>query len=368
MLHYKNYLIVLIIFFTPYNIFAGEVFKARGRQAIIELKGIKVQPGDTLVAGSRNNVKADMRVKKLNGAASFALVEILRGQVKKGDQVAKANNRSIASDDEFYNEGESDEEIGEETDEENYDEYTEGADFVDNVDDNETDFVDNNNRTRNQREDTVDNTAYAYSSHAQRKRFAAGLFTGIDLNILKLKLPNNSALSTILPRKNVTATGLSFNINAALDYDFMDMLGVRVFTGWKRFFAESKDSNKLYENVKECYDDEDIGTGTERDCKLKIDLYGLNVQLQYYIPTSTEFIQPLIGLGAGMYFLMNTSANYAIKKINTMGSLTGILGVNVIISNNMYIAAQADYHYSLASSSTVQVHFLGAKIGLMYGF
>ena len=361
MLNYKNYFFILIIFFTPnYNIFAGEVFKARGKQAIIELKGIKVQPGDTLVAGSRNNVKANMRVKKINGASSFALVEIIRGQVKKGDQVSQPNNRAIASDDELYNED----------NEENYDEYNSEEDFVDNDNDNdtnETDFT-NNNRTRNQREDTVDNTTYAYSTHSQRKRFAAGLFAGIDFNILKLKLPNNSELSSMLPRKNVTATGLSFNINAALDYDFMDMLGLRVFTGWKRFFAKSKDSSRLYNNVKECYDDKDIGTKHERDCELKIDLYGLNVQLQYYIPGGTELIQPLIGIGAGVYFLMNTSKNYAIKKVNAMGSLTGILGVNVIISKNMYLAAQADYHYSLASSSTVLVHFLGAKVGLMYGF
>ena len=366
MLNYKNYLMILVIFFTPYfSVFAGEVFKARGRQAIVELKGIKVQPGDTLVAGSRNNIKANMRVKKINDTSSFALVDIIKGQVRKGDQVSKTNNnRSIASDDELYNEDDNG------NDEENYDEYTEEADFVDNDNDNdtnETDFT-NNNRTRNQREDTVDNTAYAYSTHSQRKRFAAGLFAGIDFNILKLKLPNNSELSSMLPRKNVTATGLSFNINAALDYDFMDMLGLRVFTGWKRFFAKSKDSSRLYDNVKECYDDKDIGTEDERDCELKIDLYGLNVQLQYYIPGGTELIQPLIGIGAGVYFLMNTSKNYAIKKVNAMGSLTGVLGVNVIISPNMYLAAQADYHYSLASSSTVLVHFLGAKVGLMYGF
>ena len=167
------------------------------------------------------------------------------------------------------------------------------------------------------------------------------------------------------------ASGLGFNANIALDYDFMDILGIRIFTGWKRFSVKSKDSHKIYNNSygrpRECYDDEDINTGDERDCELRVDLYGFNVQLQYYIPGGVEMLQPFVGLGGGIYFLINTSINYAIKEIKTMGSLAGILGVNVTVSKNKYLTAQADYNFSLSSSSTAQVHFIGVKIGLMYG-
>ena len=357
MLNYKKYFIVFFISFFSYDVFAAEVFKANRRQAIIELKGTRVQPGDMLVSGSAN-----MRVKKVNSASSFALVDIVEGRVRKGESVSQAGGRSIASDDEDS-----------EGDEEDYDVYRdEEEDFIDNDDDDtsdsdETDYVDDSRR-RKQREDTVDNTTYAYSTSLQRKRFAVGLFGGLDFDILKLKFPNRYEGLEDLPRKNVVATGLSFNANVALDYDFMDMLGLRVFTGWKRFSVKSQDSSKLYSEVRECYDDGDINeSGIERDCELQVNLYGVNIQLQYYIPGGMEMIQPMVGLGVGMYFVINTSKNYAIKEVKTMGSIAGILGVNVVISKNMYLTGQADYNFSLSSSSTAQVHFIGAKIGLMYG-
>ena len=348
MLNRKSYFIILIIFFTPYfKSFAGEVFKARGGQAIVELKGIRVQPGDMLIVNSGNNVRANVRVKKVNAASSFALVDIIEGRVRKGDSVSQTDGRSIASDDELYND---DSESNED-----YDAYrAEEEDFIDNDDDNsdndETDYVDDNRMKRMKRrtEDTVDNTTYAYSKSAQRRRFAVGLFGGLDFDILKLKFPNRYEGLEELSRKNVVASGLGFNANIALDYDFMDMLGVRVFTGWKRFSVKSQDSTKLYSEVRECYDDGDINEqGVERDCELQVNLYGVNVQLQYYIPGGMEMIQPLVGLGVGMYFVINTSKNYAIKEVKTMGSIAGILGVNVIISKNMYLTAQADYNFSL---------------------
>ncbi len=360
MLNYKNHFIIgVIIFFCSYNMFAAEVFKANSKQAIIELKGTNVQPGDILVSGSANDVS--MKIKKVNAASSFALAEIIKGRVKKGDPVSQVNNnRAAASDDEIYNE----------ENEDSYDNYGVEEDFID--DDNgsdETDFVDNNKNIKRQTEET-DNTSYAYSTTSQRKKFAIGLLGGIDFDILKLKFPNRyEGSGGELPRKNVTASGLSFNANIVLDYDFMDMLGVRIFTGWKRFSAKSQDSHKIYDGPRECYDDGDIiQSGIERDCELRVDLYGLSIQLQYYIPGGTEMIQPLVGLGVGTYFVINTIKNYAIKEMKTMGSIAGIVGVNVIISKNMYLAAQADYNFSLSSSSTAQVHFISAKIGLMYGF
>ena len=355
MLNYQKYLIVFFIAFFSYNVFAAEVFKANRRQAIIHLKGIRVQPGDMLTAGSAN-----MRVKKVNATSSFALVDIIDGRVRRGDTVSQAGGRAIASEDDLFNEDS-------EGNEENYDAYRdEEEDFIDNDDDSsdrdETEYVDDK-RMRRQTEDTTDNTTYAYSTSSERKRFAVGVFGGLDFDILKLKFPSRYEGSFDLPRKNVIASGLSFNANIALDYDFMDMLGVRVFTGWKRFSVKSHDSHEIYSEVKECYDDD----SDETDCELQVDLYGVNVQLQYYIPVNKEMIQPFVGLGAGMYFVINTSKNYAIKEVKTMGSIAGILGVNVIVSKNMYLTAQADYNFSLSSSSTAQVHFIGAKIGLMYG-
>ena len=318
---------------------------------------MNVQPGDMLVAGSAN-----MKVRKVNSASSFALVDIIEGQVQKGEVVSQLGDRAIASDDEG-------------------DYGTSGVeeDFIDSDSDNnddssdETEYVDDN-RMKKQTQDNTDNTTYAYSNSSQRRKFAVGLLTGLDFDILRLKFPNNSELSDILPRKSVVASGLGFNANIALDYDFMDILGLRVFTGWKRFSVKSKDSHKLYDSgfdiqkPKECYADEDINDGTaQRDCELRVDLYGVNIQLQYYIPGGIEILQPFVGLGGGIYFVINTGINYAIKEVKTMGSLAGILGVNVTVSKNMYLTAQADYNFSLSSSSTAQVHFIGMKIGLMYG-
>ena len=359
MLNYKKYFIIFFISFFSYNVFAAEVFKANRRQAIIELKGTRVQPGDMLTAGSAN-----MRVKKVNATSSFALVDIIEGRVRRGDTVSQASGRGIASEDDLFDEDSED-------DEENYDAYRdEEEDFIDNdnSDRDETEYVDDK-KMRRQTEDTTDNTTYAYSTSSQRKRFAVGLFGGLDFDILRLKFPNRYEGSLgDLPRKNVVASGLGFNANIALDYDFMDMLGLRVFTGWKRFSVKSQDSSKIYSEVRECYDDGDImESGVERDCELQVNLYGLNVQLQYYIPGGLEMIQPMVGLGVGMYFVMSTPKNYAIKEVKTMGSIAGILGVNIVVSKNMYLTGQADYNFSLSSSSTAQVHFIGAKIGLMYG-
>ena len=365
MLNYKSYFISFIIFFCSYNVFAAEVFKATNKQAIIELKGISVRPGDMLVTGSGNG-EVSMRVKKVNAASSFALAEIIEGRVQKGDPVSQASDRVTASGDEIDSEADED-----------YDNYGVEEDFIDNDDNDsgEAGFVDNNRiKPVQQRDETADNTAYAYSTSSKRKKFAVGLLGGVDFDILKLKFPNRYEGSAgELPRKDVTASGLSFNANIAIDYDILDVLGIRIFTGWKRFSAKSQDSHKLYDDSygkpRECYDDGDMSqAGVERDCELRVDLYALNIQLQYYIPGGSEMIQPLLGLGAGMYFVINTIKNYAIKEMKTMGSVAGIIGVNVVISKSMYLAAQADYNFSLSSSSTAQVHFIGAKIGLMYGF
>ena len=357
MLNYKSYFIVFIIFFCSYNIFAAEVFKANRRQAIIKLNGMSVQSGDVLTAGS-----ASMRVKKVNSASSFALVDIIEGRVQKGDAISQSDDRSIASEDDIFDSNDNE-------DDTSYGEVEE--DFIDNDNDNnntdETEYADDNSMTKSN-QDNMDGTAYAYSSSLQRRRFAVGFLGGIDFDILRLKFPNRyEGPLGELPRKNVIASGLGFNANVVLDYDFIDMLGVRIFTGWKRFSVKSQDSSKLYSQARECYDDADINENVQRDCELRVNLYGVNIQLQYYFPGGTEMIQPLVGIGGGIYFVINTSKNYAIKEVKTMGSVAGILGVNVIVSKNMYLTAQADYNFSLSSSSTAQVHFIGAKIGLMYG-
>ena len=64
----------------------------------------------------------------------------------------------------------------------------------------ETEYVDDN-RMKKQTQDNTDNTTYAYSNSSQRRKFAVGLLTGLDFDILRLKFPNNSELSDILPRK-----------------------------------------------------------------------------------------------------------------------------------------------------------------------
>lgn len=326
-------LFILLILLTP-HLFAAEIFKAKGKKAIVKLEKLIVKQGDTLVVHASGIKKADVRVRKIK--RNFALVDIISGRVNPGDSVSQSTNvRLLASD---------------------------------NEDESEYDY--NYDDTNYDEPETINNSG-EYSTPegypgSTRKKFAIGLFGGMNYNIIKLKLPNNSDLSNRIERKNVLATGLGYSAKAALDYKILDnTLGLRAFTGWQHLHASSKDSRNIYTDFTECYDQLDP-LRQEQDCELKLDLYTISVQLQYYPTMDSEYLRAWVGLGGSLNFVIKTRTNYALQSVNTMGTIIGAIGANVSISSEIYLAFQADYNFSLASSSTVQAHFISAKIGLMY--
>ena len=325
-------LFISIILSISHPIFAAEIFRAKGKKAIVKLESLIVKKGDVLVVHASGLKKADIRVKKIK--RNFALVDIISGRVSSGDSVSQSKNvRILASEtsDEYdYNDDEYD--ISEPETTSNTGEYL--------------------------------NTSGGYSDPT-RKKFAIGLFGGMNYNILKLKLPNNSYFSNRVERKNVLATGLAYSTKVALDYKVLDTLGLRAFTGWQHLHASSKDSRNVYVDLTECYDPLDP-LRQQRDCELKLDMYTISVQLQYYPTMDNEYLQAWVGLGGSMNFVIKTRTNYALQSVNTMGTVMGIIGADVRISPEIYLAFQADYNFSLASSSTVQAHFISAKVGLMY--
>ncbi len=347
----KYLFFILIIPLSSQVTFAAEVFKTKGKKAIVRLDGMSVSSGDTLIVHSGRSKKAEVKVTKVKEA--YIMVEIMKGRVFEGDTVSPSRDpviRTLASDGDYYE--------GEDEDEDDYDDITgEDDDYSDDINDVNDGLINSSPPPPSSGAGEYDNEEYLTSS----KSFAIGLLGGMSYNILTLKLPNSSPNGPTPERKNILTSGLGFDALVAMDYDFSDILGIRVLTGLQRFHAASKDSQRAYTDYMECYD-----SISERDCQLTLDLFTVGLQLQYYMGAGSEMMQTWIGIGGSINFVLKTRTNYSLKEVKNMGSVSAALGANISLTSKVYLPLQIDYNFSISSSSTVLAHFFGAKAGLMY--
>ena len=339
----KYLFFILIILLSSQVAFAAEIFKTKGKKAIVRLDGMSASSGDTLIVHSGGSKTAEVRVTRVKDA--YIMVEIMKGRVFEGDTVSSSQDpviRTLASEGGY---------------EDDYDDITETEDdYGDDIND-VNDGIINDNPSPSNEGGEYDNEEYLTSS----KSFAIGLLGGMSYNLLTLKLPNTSQGDPTPERKNILTSGLGFDALLAIDYDFSDILGIRILTGLQRFHAASKDSQRAYPGYMECYD-----SISERDCQLTLDLFTLGLQLQYYMGAGSEMMQTWIGIGGSINFVLKTRTNYSLKEVRNMGSVSAAFGANISLTSKVYLPLQIDYNFSISSSSTVLAHFFGAKAGLMY--
>ena len=377
----KKYLffILLIMVFLPTTVFSAQIYKVKGRKAIVQLQGLDVEMGDVLSIRSKNG-RQKASVKVLRIKRTMALVQIVSGQVNAGDMAmlstGEVDERSLATDitdveesdnieetDNFDESTEDDYEA--ESDEEVEDDYeTEEADPLsraDLSDESEDDVSDIESTDSN--EDVVSTPSPPSSSYPppspSKRLFAVGLVGEIALNAMHLTF---SPTDPNIGSEDITNTGFGFGAKVAVDYDILDTLGLRAFAGWQQFNANSKDSRQSGT----CSNQE----GVIADCKMELDMLLIHAQLHYYfLSQSTDMFRPWFGLGGGLLIPLRTSENTALMEDpSTTGILTASMGGNINISSKLYFAPQLDFNYFLSSSTDAITYFISLKVGLMYSF
>lgn len=320
---------ILLTVFIPTSVFAAEIYKAKGRKAIVRLQGLDVEEGDILLVQDTDGTeKARVRVTKVK--RSMALVQLLNGQVNVGDTTIRSTDidviedRSLASD--IYD--------------------------VDGSSAEDEDI---------EEPPTEANTYQPPPSSVaapSRQKFGIGLAGGMSLNAMHLTFSPSLESPTGGSSEDITAIGLGFIAKAAVDYDISEVFGLRAFAGWQQFSVISKDSR----DSGNCRTVNDLVD----DCMVEMDLLTLSVQANYYFLSQSDIIQPWIGLGGGLIIPINVSQTALEQDPSTTGIVRAAVGGNMHVSSKLYLIPQVDFNYLISSGSKAFSYFINFQLGLMY--
>lgn len=378
MLVFKKYLSILfaggfliLIGIVSTQAFAAQVYKVKGKKAIVRLQGLDVQLGDIVLLHSNGTQKARAKIIRLKPTS--ALVQILKGQTTAGDSMMLADesgDRALATD--FYEDDDvnNDNAMSSSLDEDNnimsLREENDGVSS--DVEDNSYDGV-------NGIDDTgldagISSSNEMSSSSRQRpssphtRSFSVGGFLGANFNMLQVAFPHPIENFPNAQEERIIPKGFGLDLKAAAGYDISDALGIRAFIGWQQFRATSEASKDS--QYSSCRDDD---LGIQVACTLKMQIFSLQTLLQYsFFSQGTDIVMPWFGLGAGLIVPFGISENSVLVEdsLKTTGILTAAVGGNFLLSSRLHIVPQFDFNYLLSSASGIRAYFIGFKVGAMF--
>lgn len=177
-----------------------------------------------------------------------------------------------------------------------------------------------------------------------------GGLASFAMDTMKIKARNSAGTIT----EDVPTSGNGFGANAVGDFYFSPMVSVRALAGIETFKATGKSTRALCTN--------------SVNCDTSITYFDITGLLRYHVLDESSF--PIwLGLGAGFYFPMGSTSNVIEgKSISTASLITGGLGSDIKIGDNMYLPLQFDYSVFFPASDDVSTNIISIRAGILFKF